>query len=143
MKNLYMTQLLVISLGLCGSSLQGFDPIVDFRTPQSLFEELHLGMNDVYVALESIFSSDADLSGALENAQNGLVGLSQRYDLLVNTTKNHQVCNNEDKEFLQTMIDRIDELLEQLEGSNEDKVDNREMIGSARMLCQSLRRRVS
>lgn len=141
MKNLYMAQLLVISLSLYGS-LKSFDPIVDFRTPRSLFEELHVGMNDVYVALESIFSSDADLNGALQNAQSGLVQLSQRYDLLVNTTKNHQVCN-EDKEFLQRMIDRIDELLQELESANEDKNDNREMIGSARMLCQSLRRHVS
>lgn len=139
MKNLYMAQLLVISLGLC-ESLQSFDPIVDFRTPRSLFEELHVGMNDVYVALESIFASDADLSGALQNAQNGLMQLSQQYDLLVNTTKNHQVCN-EDKEFLQTMIDRINELLEQLEGM--DQADHSEMIRSAQILCQSLKQRVS
>lgn len=121
-------------------SVASVDPIVDLRVPRSLFEELHEGMNDVYLSLESASGMNVeDMANILADAQSGLDQLSSRYDSLINTTRNNQVYND-DKEFLQRMIDRIDQLLEELEGEKGIPSDE---LQTVRSLCQSLKRQIA
>lgn len=93
------------------SQQSSIDSITELRTPNSLFELLHEGLNTVYSFLEK------DALNSLDRVEAELVKLLEFCDNLTNTTRYNQVLN-EDKEFLQAMIDRIDKLIADLEGDS-------------------------
>lgn len=103
-----------------------FDPVEDFRPPYSLMELLHEGLNTVLIQLQyQVVDSDQKNSIAKEE----LTRLSKSLDGVSMSTRYNQVIRS-DKEFLQSMIDRIDSLIDQLESNSSDK-DSLETTRSA------------
>lgn len=96
------------------SGMSTVNPIADLRSPRSLCELLHSEINTIYGNLQSSSTSPCELLDALRSANDSFGRLSDAYDTMVNTTRNHQVHQG-DKEFLQKMIDRINMLLVDLE----------------------------
>ncbi|MBI2353031.1 hypothetical protein HYV11_02185 [Candidatus Dependentiae bacterium] len=118
-------------------SIKSLNPFTDFRSPRSLLEEMHIKMSDICLLLESALAKgNDDLSSIFSDVSTSMDYLAIRYGLLANTSKNHRV-NHEDKEMLQKMIDRIDQLLKELEDGNKD--DAKKDLQKVRSLCFSLK----
>lgn len=128
------------------STVEKFDPIVDLRSPRSLFEDLHTGINGIYASLQSGLDSRADLLSLLQSAENELNDLSNMYDSMINTTRAHRV-HHDDKEFLQKMIDRITSMIDELEGSSDTYEEADENIQSelrsVRSVCDTFKAKIS
>lgn len=116
--------------------VKNIDPIMDFRVPKSLMESLQEGVNGVYGSLQSDSFSIDTLQG-VESQLNELVHL---YDNNINTTRNNYV-NDDDKAFLQKMIDRIDVLIAEIEGTSTDE-HHKSVIRSIHNACQTLKHKV-
>lgn len=119
-------------------NIKAIDPIIDFRAPQSLMESLQEGINVVYHSLQSGNIAKAEL----QNAESQLSDLMSLCDSTMNTTRQHHV-NEDDKAFLQKMIDRIDQLIDQLEKTDDKEEQDRSMIRSIRSLCHNLKDKIS
>jgi len=100
-----------------------FDPMVDFRSPQSLIEILHEGLVTIEGRLNSCCDSNDDIGSMLVAVGSELVKLNESYDSMVNRSKMHTVYS-EDIEFLQKMIDKIDTMIHSLEKSVNLSDDN-------------------
>jgi len=130
-----------------GNFRNNVDPVVDLRTPRSLMEDMHNGLNDVYMVLETGLEEPADnVSHIAQSAQGDLDKLSDMYDSMLDTTRGNQVYN-EDKEFLQKMIDRINSMIEALEGNSSvvdnDQEDTQEALRSVKASCNSFKAKIS
>ena len=124
----------------------GIDPVVDFRTPRSLFEDMHSGLSDVVVELQDSLADNIAIYMVAQSAQNHMDRLSDMYDSISATTRGSQV-HSEDKEFLQKMIDRINSMIEALEGNVDQDAhsqdDAQESLQSAKAACYSFRAKIS
>lgn len=103
------------------NGMLGVDPISDFRCPQSLTEVLHEGLIEVEALIRSAQCGDSD-GQSLRKSQDLLNTLSDSYDRMVNKSKIHEVYHD-DRAFLQSMIDRIDAMLQAL-GDDGSAADN-------------------
>lgn len=135
--------LLILSQGNV-SAVSSFHPVLDFRAPQSLFEHIQIGLHDIYADLETGSQQNSAHASLLQAACHRMDQLTADYDSLINTRRNHQIAS-EDKQFLQKMIDRIDALIEQLEGSDnqEQSDDVQEAYRSMKAACGHFKDRVA
>ena len=125
------------------TSLSRVNPIVDLRSPRSLFEDLHNGINDIYVSLQSALDSKFDLSSVAQSALDDLDRLSGMYDSMVDTTRNHHV-RSDNKEFLQKMIDRITDMIDALEGDSQEVDDEaQELLDTVKRSCGTFKEKIS
>ena len=124
--------------------MRNINPIIDLRSPRSLYEELHDGIDNIYVSLESCLNLSNNLLSVLENAKNDLSALSKTYDNTINTTRNHQVYR-EDKESLQKMIDRLTALIDELENKSDNNIDQltQDAVKSVKGCCDNLKTKIS
>lgn len=96
-------------------STSEIDPMIDFRTPYSLNELLHEGLIEVSKCFNQIsFVQDANSSELLTRSQITISAMIDSYDAMIDSSKLHAVYRD-DKDFLQTLIDRIDNLIQELE----------------------------
>lgn len=116
---------------------RNIDPMSDLRVPHSLFETLHTGLNSVYVKLDSSGKVSSEL---LHSVQSEVNSLSGSFDSMINTRKMNSV-SDEDRAFLQSLIDRIDTMIENLEGS--DAEENSEIVEKTRSMCQYLKDKIA
>lgn len=93
------------------------DPIADLRPPYSLTELLHEGLNTVSDLLLDQIDQGVASELSLDHMSSELDKLSTSLDTISFTTRSNQVMNA-DKEFLQSMIDRIDNLIVALENKD-------------------------
>lgn len=126
------------------SGVESFDPVVDLRTPRSLFELLHVGINDVCSSLQFELDNRGNLLTVLQTVENTLNDLSNTYDSMINTTRTHHV-HHDDKEFLQKMIDRITDMIDQLENNDSDQEPKEEVqaaLRSVKSSCDSFKAKI-
>lgn len=146
--SVYLVTALLIGTNMLANENISFanqvDPIVDLRAPRSLFEVLHNGINDVYVSFQSALEANANISDISQSAECNINHLSDVYDSMVNTTRNHNVYHD-DKEFLQKMIDRITSMIDELENSDneESSKDAKQSLRSVRISCDSFKAKIS
>jgi hypothetical protein len=94
------------------------DPISDFRTPFSLNELLREGLIDVSNCLNQIFFvQDADGLELLTRSQITISAMIDSYDAM-NETSNLHAMYRDDRDYLQTLIDRIDAIIQDLQRCN-------------------------
>lgn len=97
------------------------DPISDFRTPFSLNELLREGLMDVSSCLNQIFFvEDADRLELLTRNQMTISAMIDSYDALSDSSLLHSMYRD-DRDYLQTLIDRIDSIIQDLQRCN--KID--------------------
>ncbi|OGB85815.1 hypothetical protein A3J41_02955 [candidate division TM6 bacterium RIFCSPHIGHO2_12_FULL_38_8] len=94
------------------------DPVMDFRTPFSLNELLHEGLNEVQSLLQQVaLVPDANVSELLTRSHLTISAMIDSYDAMVGSSNLHAMYRD-DRDFLQTLIDRIDAMIQNLEGGN-------------------------
>lgn len=123
MKSRVIYYLLLISYFLKGEKLiarnrkniQEIDPIVDFRPPFSLTELLHEGLIEVQRYVNQIISvQDADALELLTRSEMTINAMIHSYDSMIDSSKIHSIYRD-DRDYLQSLIDRIDEMIEKLQ----------------------------
>lgn len=119
-------------------NMQYIDPIIDFRVPQSLMESLQEGLNNVYVSLQA----DVISKSVVKKIHDELSELITLCGSSINTTRSNHV-NDDDKMFLQKMLERIDQLIEQLEGNSGQSDIESNDFQSIRSLSQTLKSKIS
>lgn len=95
------------------------DSVVDtlqFRTPYSLNECLHDGLVTVEAVLQDLIAYNNDLLPCLESNNQILQDLQDQFDLMIDQSNVHMVHRG-DRDYLQSMIDRIDKMIQALESS--------------------------
>jgi hypothetical protein len=95
--------------------MAGIDPILDFRAPYSLTELLHDGLISVQTNIERMLPDD-DKKLILVEAQETLRQLLNSYETMIDRS-NIDMVHRDDREFLQSLIDRIDSMISSLERS--------------------------
>lgn len=109
--------------GLIQANMYGthrkLDPVSDFRYPPSLVEILHTKINNIHCTLDGEIRQ-IHRSLNLSSLEQEFLDLSTLYDETVNTSQHHTM-RSDDKEFLEKMIERIDQLIAQLEGTDKKK----------------------
>ena len=121
-----------------GDHYRTIDPMVDFRAPQSLTERMQEGLIAVDGMLQGSSNGAEGLGSVLSDVLSELTALSSMYDSMIGKSNINRV-HNEDREYLQKMIDRIDSMIHELERSvdlsDEDVSalqENIEMVGQLR-----------
>jgi len=114
------------------------DPMVDFRAPQSLTERMQEGLIAVEGMLQGSSGNAEGLGAVLSDVLSELTVLSDVYGSMIGKSNINRVYN-EDREYLQKMIDRIDSMIHELERSvnlsDEDESvlqENIELVGQLR-----------
>ncbi len=109
--------------------------ITDFRPPSSLTELLQEGfhMTQLYLQENNVGMAEAEISK-----------LNDVYESMFQTTRHNQILN-EDKDFLQGLIDRIDKLIEELEQDPTKKSSDVQAahIKTIRVLFENLKDKIS
>lgn len=100
------------------------DSMVDFRYPVSVMEQVHTNLAQILYSLE--FKTVYKGNSTQEVLDTSMETLQEVDDLLVNK---HNI-KPEDVDFLQSMIDRIDSLIEHLEGEDSRVQDIHTMCAS-------------
>ena len=98
-----------------GIDQRSIDPILDFRAPYSLTELLHDGLIKVQTKIERV-AYDDDKNLILVEVQETLKNVIDSYEQMVDRS-NIDMVHRDDREFLQSLIDRIDSMIESLERS--------------------------
>ena len=94
------------------------DPMSDFRTPFSLNELLHEGLSEVQSCLNQMaLVPDANISELLTRSQITISAMIDSYDAMIGSSNLHSMYRD-DRDYLQTLIDRIDVMIQNLEGEN-------------------------
>jgi|GEM_PF-6835052 len=123
---------IVIIIGLFGGLSLGemqahalFDPVSDFRYPETLFEVVHDGIVQIIFMIKR--------NSNLQAVINGLQELHERFD----TTLYYQQgsIKSLDQEFLQNMVDRLQDLIVGLQS-------DQDLHKQADILCAQLREKI-
>lgn len=112
--------------------------ITDFRSPVSLTETLQEGLNEI------LYSLDQASDDFLLRLEERLVDLNTSFDELSCTTRYNQILRI-DKESLQKMISKIDQLIEELEQGQTKtlKASQVDLIEKVRSLSNNLSEKLS
>jgi len=124
-----------------GQSVQGIDAL-QFRTPYSLGELLHDGLVAVEEKIQEAARSDQDLVSALDASAVILEDLQNQYGLMVDKSNMHTM-QHDDREFLQSMIDRIDQMIQSLESSRSYLADQHSAIEKNLELLSDLKAKLA
>ena len=100
----------------CNSKLVVGIDALQFRTPYSLGELLHDGLVAVEEKVQEGIQSSDSLVSSLEVSAMILDDLHNQYQGIVDKSNMHTM-QRDDRDFLQRMIDRIDQMIQTLEGS--------------------------
>ena len=141
----YLRMFLInVSIGLTFFSVNAiqahtFDPMIDFRAPYSLTELMHEGL----ISIESILHdcSGDDMAPSLSRCSSELARLNSSYDEMINRSKIDTVYRD-DREFLQRLIDRIDSMIHNLEGSPDLSQEDQALLSENSEQIRSLKERV-
>jgi len=98
---------------------------LQFRTPYSLNECLHDGLVSVEAMLQDAIEQNNELLPGLQLSNEILENLQNQFDLMIDQSNVH-VVHRGDRDFLQSMIDRIDKMIQVLEdsgGLSDDELD--------------------
>lgn len=100
--------------------------VTQFRTPHSLSELLHEGLLEVQEDIEQIYmmytisqSHDQEIDKSLKNSFDKIEKLQDLYDLM-NSKSGLNEIHVDERDFLQTLIDRIDQMIQKLEEHSSD-----------------------
>lgn len=96
-----------------GKNVLGLDAL-QFRAPYSLGELLHDGLVSVEEKIREVVSQDELTVSGLDASAQIIEQLSVQYDLMIDKSNMHSM-HRDDRDFLQTMIDRIDQMIQALE----------------------------
>jgi uncharacterized protein YeeX (DUF496 family) len=97
--------------------------VTQFRTPLSLSELLHEGLLSVQEDIEQISqSNDQDVDKKLKDSFTKIEELQNLYDLM-NSKSGLNEIHADERNFLQKLIDRIDQMIHTLE-DNSSETDN-------------------
>lgn len=112
--------------------------ITDFRSPVSLTETLQEGLSEI------LYSLDKASDDFLLRLEERLVDLNTSFDELSCTTRYNQILRI-DKESLQKMISKIDQLIEELEQGQTKtlKASQVDLIEKVRSLSNNLSEKLS
>ena len=109
-------------------STSEIDPVSDFRPPFSLNELLHEGLSEVQSCFNQMFLvQDANVSELLTRSQITIAAMINSYDAMIGSSKLHSVYRD-DRDYLQTLIDRIDNLIADLERGNKISDQDTELL---------------
>ncbi len=98
------------------------DPMSDFRTPYSLTELLHEGLIEVNQSVDQIaHKSSSDMPTLLGSIETTVNAMLDHYTQMIDSSKIHAIYRD-DRDFLQSLIDRIDSMIQSLERGN--KIEN-------------------
>lgn len=122
---------MIVSLHQNRASQVQVDSMVDFRYPVSVMEQVHTNLAHVLYDLEMKPVHKSHLQNDVIDTS--IHTLQEVDDLL--TSKQHNI-KSEDIDFLESMIDRIDKLIEHLEGDDD-------RAASVRDMCQSIKEKLS
>lgn len=115
------------------------DPMIDFRTPRSLAEDLHAGLTSIITEL----TVEKPTSQSFDFAASTLEDLHNRYDEMVNQTKKDTMQDG-NIQFLQEMIARIDQIIAQIElDETMDESGVADSVRKVRALCHSFIEKIS
>lgn len=104
------------------------DPISDFRPPFSLNELLQEGLSEIQSCFNQMFFvQDANVPELLTRSQITIAAMIDSYDALSGSSKLHAVYRD-DRDYLQTLIDRIDNLIADLQRGNKISDQNSELL---------------
>lgn len=121
----------VILCSFAGHALNaknGIDPISDFSTPQSLTEMLKEGLLQVKNLVEhSRQPATTSTVQSLQEVHDLLKSLHQTCQSHLNSSRLHAIYKD-DKEMLQSLLDRINQLLESLGDQNVEHADQNRLI---------------
>jgi hypothetical protein len=117
-----------------GPTYQYLDPITDLRTPYSLTELLRDGLIKTH---DLVTRASGNASELLHEAAQTLHDLVDGCAHLANSSRLHAIYAD-DAQFLQAMIDRIDQMLASLE-SKSMTIQDREQIQRNRMVLEKLK----
>ena len=115
--------------GIFGSKIE-LDPMVHFRYPVSLFEMLHEGIVQITYMIKRTQYNEQSLNHLID----ALINLHYRYDSSLELQLKRDI-KSVDKEFLEQMLQRIDDLIAQLEGDDAKR-------SCAQVLCKRLRDKI-
>lgn len=104
-----------------------FPDLMELRTPRSLTELLHVGLVNIENELVACFANSSQARQALLTISGEITGLLVIYDSIVDTANIHRVYSG-DKEFLQSLIDRIDGMIATLERSVSLSIDESNLL---------------
>ncbi len=91
------------------------DPVIDFRAPFSLIELLREGLIEVQNCVNQMtLVPDADVQELLIRSEMTISAMISSYDSMINSSKLHAIYRD-DRDSLQTLIDRIDDMIEKLQ----------------------------
>ena len=111
--------------------------VTQFRTPVSLSELLHEGLVQVQHEIEQVDMARVD------QAQIVLISSMEKIEHLQNlyeersTKSGLNEVHSQERDFLQSLIDRIDQMIQTLEGDASD--ENNQLIKKNIVLLQALR----
>ena len=138
MKNFKIVYFMLFLTKTCLS----FDPMLDLRTPQSLFESLQCGINDMYhMSMQYLTDKKNAGSGAMNHSSYDAQGLLALCDTIDNSTKQNAITP-QDREYLQNIIDRIDGLIAQLEGDDSDNQIEDDFLRDMKASCHALKAKI-
>ena len=120
---------------------RSFDPMIDFRSPHSLTEVLQEGFIAVEAGLKACENNPDEMEEYLSRASSELQRLHGSYDDMINRSKVHTVYRD-DREFLQRMIDRIDSMIEVLEGSSDKSERSGMLLSESRDLVRQFQDKI-
>jgi hypothetical protein len=100
--------------------------VTQFRTPLSLSELLHQGLLAVQEDIEQVYAMhaisqphDQEAEKILKESFKKIENLQDLYDLM-NSKSGLNEIHTDERDFLQTLIDRIDQMIQTLEGNSSD-----------------------
>ena len=120
---------LVCLLGMSNLSAHKIDPIEDFRYPESLFEIVHEGVVHVMYMIKNHAHDQTLVQQVFESMHD----IQDQYDVAIRYNAN--TIKEEDREFLSSMIDRLESLVDSLYG------DSR-VILEIHDVCENLRMKI-
>lgn len=100
----------------CNSKLVAGIDALQFRAPYSLGELLHDGLVAVEEKVQEVLENNDLVISSLESSATILDDLHNQYQGMVDKSNMHTM-QRDDRDFLQSMIDRIDHMIQTLEGS--------------------------
>ena len=139
----FLQALLIGSIFSCVSisAMPTFDPMIDFRAPHSLTEVLQEGLISIEGLLQEGVDKGDEIGSTLSSVSSELFKLNNAYDGMIDRSKIHTVYRD-DRAFLQKMIDRIDNMIRELEQSPRLSDQDEQLLNQNIELVQQLQAKI-